>query len=100
MLAQHRATVRLGYNGRMGLRRARPQGDAGPRHAFDWYDQSRELVPLDEGDRVFIACEGGPCASRLETFPPRLEIEERDGSYVLLDDGPRDTWRYLFVPRS
>jgi hypothetical protein len=32
-------------------------------------------------------------------FPPRLEIAERDGIYVLRDIGPRDEWRYDFVPR-
>jgi hypothetical protein len=35
--------------------------------------------------------------SRLETFPPRLEIEEPHGTYVLRDDGPPEQWRYLFV---
>ena len=55
---------------------------------------------LVEGDRVFIACEGGPSQSRLEMFPPRLEVEEPDGTYVLADDGPRARWRYVFVPRS
>jgi hypothetical protein len=49
---------------------------------------------------LFIACEGGPCTSRLEVFPPRLEIEEREGAYVLLDDGSRRDWRYVFVPRT
>jgi len=28
--------------------------------------------------------------SRLEVFPPRLEIEERCGLYILRDDGPLD----------
>jgi hypothetical protein len=66
----------------------------------DWYDQSAEAVVLADGDRMFVACEGGPSHSRLEHFPPRLEIEERDGTYVLLDEGPRDRWRYVFVPRT
>jgi hypothetical protein len=47
---------------------------------------------------MFVRCQGGPSISRLETFPPRLEIDERDGMYVLVDDGPPDEWRYLFVP--
>jgi hypothetical protein len=54
---------------------------------------------LHPGDRFFIRCEGGPSTSRLEAFPPRLEVEESDGVYVLDDDGRRDQWRYLFVPR-
>jgi hypothetical protein len=70
----------------------------GPRHSADWYDQSAERVVLREGDRMFVACEGGPSASRLEYFPPRLEVAEEDGVYVLVDEGPRDTWRYVFVP--
>jgi hypothetical protein len=36
----------------------------------------------------------------LERYQPRLEIDERDGTYVLLDEGARDDWRYLFVPRE
>lgn len=70
------------------------------RHSPDWYDQSAEPVALQPGDRLFIACRGGPCASRLEWFPPRLEIAEDDGLYVLDDDGPRDNWSYVFVPRE
>jgi hypothetical protein len=52
------------------------------------------------GDRLFVQCEGGPCLSRLETFPPQLEIVERGGMYVLIDEGEPDDWRYLFVPDS
>jgi hypothetical protein len=72
----------------------------GPRHSPDWYDQSGEATVLEAGDRLFIPCEGGPAATRLERYPPRLEIDERDGTYVLLDEGARDDWRYLFVPRE
>lgn len=68
------------------------------RHEPDWYDQSGEIAPLSAGDRMLIECDGGPCRSRLETFPPRLEIEERGGVYVLNDDGPTYRWRYAFVP--
>ena len=50
------------------------------------------------GDRIFVPCEGGPCLSRLERFPPQLEIAERGGTYVLVDDGELPDWRYLFVP--
>jgi hypothetical protein len=52
------------------------------------------------GDRMFIPCEGGPSISRLEMFPPRLEVEERDGTYVLFDSGPRSEWKYVFVSRE
>jgi hypothetical protein len=57
-------------------------------------------VVLDEGDRIFIPCQGGPSVSRAETFPPRLEIPEADGTYVLIDVGPREDWHYLFVPHT
>ncbi len=72
----------------------------GPRRSPDWYDQTGEPDVLRPGDRIFVACEGGPSASRLEMFPPRLELPEREGVYVLIDVGPRADWRYLFVPRS
>lgn len=72
----------------------------GPRHSADWYDQSGERTTLEEGDRMLIACEGGPSTSRLDNFPPLLEVAEDDGVYVLVDDGPRDGWRYVFVPNS
>ena len=48
---------------------------------------------------MLIACEGGPCLSRLEYFPPRLEVHEAEGTYVLIDIGTCNEWRYLFVPR-
>jgi len=69
------------------------------RHSDRWYDQSAEAIVLHPGDRFFIPCEGGPSTSRLEAFPPRLEVEESDGVYVLEDEGPRDQWRYIFVSR-
>jgi hypothetical protein len=81
-------------------RRLRYLDQPGPRHSPDWYDQSGEATVLETGDRLFVPCEGGPSNSRLEIFPPRLEIDEDDGMYVLLDDGPRDQWRYVFVPRQ
>ena len=68
------------------------------RHSEDWYRRILGSDPMRAGDRLFILCDGGPCMSRLEIFPPRLEIEERGGSYVLVDEGPLDAWRYLFVP--
>ncbi len=54
--------------------------------------------PLRPGDRLFVQCEGGPCRSRLEYFPPPLEIEESSGTYVLMDEGEPHGWLYLFVP--
>jgi hypothetical protein len=77
-----------------------PRDLSGPRHEPDWYDQSGEDVALAAGDRLFIPCEGGPASTRLEHFPPRLEIEERDGTYVLDDSGARSSWRYHFIPRA
>jgi hypothetical protein len=70
------------------------------RHSPGWYDQRGEAVILAPGDRFFVRCEGGPSMTRLEVFPPRLEIEERDGVYILVDDGPRDQWHYVFEPRK
>ena len=72
----------------------------GARQAPARYDRSAEPAPLSAGDRLFVPCEGGPCTSRLEYFPPRLEVRERGGTYVLVDDGPRADWVYLFVPDS
>ena len=34
------------------------------------------------------------------TLPAQLEIEERGGTYVLIDRGEPHEWRYLFVPIS
>jgi hypothetical protein len=82
----------------MSWRGARHLDQPGPRHSPEWYDQSHELEVLDVGDRLFIPCEGGPASTRLETYPPRLEIEERSGIYLLDDGGPRANWRYVFVP--
>jgi hypothetical protein len=53
---------------------------------------------MQPGDRMLIGCDGGPSISRLERFPPPLEIEERGGMYVLEDDGPPEQWQYVFVP--
>jgi hypothetical protein len=50
------------------------------------------------GDRMLLFCEGGPSISRLVTYPPPVEIEERGGLYVLVDEGPPERWRYDFVP--
>ena len=53
---------------------------------------------VEPGERMLIPCVGGPSISRLVRFPPPLEIEEPDGTYVLVDDGPPQHWRYDFVP--
>jgi hypothetical protein len=55
---------------------------------------------VERGERMLIPCDGGPSRSRLERFPPPLEVEEADGTYVLVDDGPPERWRYLFVPHT
>ena len=70
------------------------------RHSPEWYRRAFGTDPMRAGDRLFIRCTGGPCLSRLEMFPPRLEIEERSGSSVLVDDGPLHEWSYLFAPHS
>ncbi len=62
-------------------------------------DNARKTLARHQaGDRLFVRCEGGPCLSRLVSFPPPLEIEERGGMYVLDDDGSQAEWRYFFVP--
>ena len=48
---------------------------------------------------MLIACfGGGPCRSRLEYYPPALEIPERGGMYVLVDEGSPEHWRYDWIP--
>jgi hypothetical protein len=49
------------------------------------------------GDRMMIRCVGGSNAWRATTFPPPVEFEVDDGVYVLVDEGPPDTWAYEFV---
>jgi hypothetical protein len=49
---------------------------------------------------MLINCVGGPSVSRLVRYPPPVEIEERDGTYVRVDEGTPERWRYDFVPRS
>lgn len=57
-------------------------------------------MALQPGDRMWIRCEGGPSNSRLARFPPPLEVVEREGLYVLVDDGDPADWFYLFVVRE
>lgn len=61
---------------------------------------TRHNQGVDVGQRMLIRCEGGLCLSRLVHFPPPLEIEERGGVYVLVDDGPKHRWYYQFIPDS
>ena len=52
---------------------------------------------MEQGERMLIPCRGGPSSSRLVRYPPPLEIDERGGMYVLVDDGPAEQWTYEFV---
>jgi hypothetical protein len=72
-------------------------GDPEARHSGEWYGDALRDTPLQRGDRMFIRCEGGPCISRLEVFPPRIEVQEKGGLYVLVDEGPLESWLYKFV---
>jgi hypothetical protein len=74
--------------------------DAEARHSADWYADVLTAFSPRPHDRMFIPCLGGPCASRLETFPPRLELRERSGVYVLVDEGPPEKWSYQFVSNA
>lgn len=55
---------------------------------------------MEHGERMLIACDGGPSTSRLVRYPPPVEIEEHGGTYILVDDGLPEGWRYDFVPRG
>jgi hypothetical protein len=46
---------------------------------------------------MLVPCDGGPAIGRAVTFPPPLEIDVDGGTYVLVDDGPPEHWRYEFV---
>ena len=54
---------------------------------------------IEEGDRMLIPCKGGPSISRLVRYPPPFEIDVKEGTYVLVDDGAPESWLYDFVPR-
>ena len=56
------------------------------------------MASYEHGERVLVRCDGGPSQSRLVTYPPPLEIVERGGVYVLVDDGDPADWRYDWVP--
>ena len=70
-----------------------------PRHycaSFsDGVDCQAELV--ERGDRMLVWCEGGPSIGRAVRFPPPLDLEADGGIYVLVDDGPPESWRYEFI---
>ncbi|HUF32812.1 MAG TPA: hypothetical protein VMN58_06345 [Acidimicrobiales bacterium] len=51
----------------------------------------------EPGDRMLLRLEGGPVGWRAVTFPPPLELHERSGRYVLVDDGPPEGWWYELV---
>ena len=55
---------------------------------------------METGERMLIPCDAGPSISRLVHYPPPLEIVERDGTYVLVDDGPPEHWQYHFIPHT
>jgi hypothetical protein len=46
---------------------------------------------------MLLWCDGGPSISRLERYPPPLEVAVEGGTYVLIDDGAPEEWRYEFV---
>jgi len=77
----------------------RPVAGHGTRatHSPEWYRAVIDSGQVRVGDQLLLRCEGGPSISRLETFPPPLEVDERGGVYVLDDDGPVYAWRYVFV---
>ncbi len=51
-----------------------------------------------DGDKILVACDGGPNISRLVRFPPPLEIDVgRLGVYVLDDRGTREQPEYVYV---
>lgn len=85
----------------MSVRAARHHPDQpGPRHDATWYDQEGEAQVMAPGDRILLPCAGGPSTSRLELWPPRLEVSDSGGTYVLVDSGPRHTWCYEWVPST
>jgi hypothetical protein len=63
-------------------------------------DGGRDPYAPQAGDRLLLPCAGGPSTSRLVTFPPPLELEDDGGTYVLVDDGARPSWHYVWLPRA
>jgi hypothetical protein len=56
----------------------------------------------EDGERMLIPCEGGPCRSRLVRYPPPLEVDEPSGVYVLAEGRSLDEpeYRYVFVEHT
>lgn len=77
--------------------RDRLQATAAMRAEPAFGDGASDDDAVQDGDRMLIRCNGGPSISRLVRYPPPLEIEERGGVYVLVDDGPPELWRYEFI---
>lgn len=46
---------------------------------------------------MLVWCEGGPALARAVVYPPPHEIEIPEGLYVLIDDGPPESWYYEFA---
>jgi hypothetical protein len=46
---------------------------------------------------MLLWCEGGPSIGRAIVYPPPLEIGVEGGTYVLVEDGPVEQWRYQFI---
>jgi hypothetical protein len=58
---------------------------------------ARDAGAVEPGERMLLPCEGGPSMSRLERYPPPLEVAVEGGVYVLVDDGAPQTWHYDFI---
>jgi len=58
---------------------------------------ARDADAVEPGERMLLPCDGGPSISRLERYPPPLEVAVDGGMYVLVDAGPPEEWRYEFV---
>ena len=58
---------------------------------------SREAGVVEPGERMLLWCEGGPNVGRATHYPPPLEIHVDGGTYVLVDDGAPEQWRYISV---
>lgn len=52
---------------------------------------------MEHGDRMLVWCAGGPAIGRAVRFPPPPELDVDGGTYVLVDDGPPEGWRYDFI---
>ena len=46
---------------------------------------------------MLVWCVGGPANGRAVRFPPPPELDADGGLYVLVDEGPLETWRYEFI---